>query len=100
MLKRTSLIALLALCFGSMSWAQPICDGPFTWGNCPRTQTDQQITSPEERGTENNPTVVKVIRRATTIARFIPGWRAIFMPQASSHDHLMVRVSRSSVEKL
>ena len=34
------------------------------------------------------------IRRATaTIARRIPRRRAIFMPHALSHDHLMVRVS-------
>ena len=34
------------------------------------------------------------IRRATaTIARFVPRCRAIFMPQALSHDHLIVRVS-------
>ena len=35
-------------------------------------------------------------RRATaTIARFMPRFLAIFMPQALSHDHLMVRVSMS-----
>jgi len=38
--------------------------------------------------------MITAIRRATaTIARFIPRWRAIFMPQALSHDHLMVQVS-------
>src|SRR5262245_1554603 len=38
--------------------------------------------------------MITAIRRATaTIARFISRWRAIFMPQALSHDHLMVQVS-------
>src|SRR5450759_2139878 len=38
--------------------------------------------------------MITAIRRATaTIARFIPRCRAIFMPQAFSHDHLIVRVS-------
>src|SRR3954453_8059077 len=37
--------------------------------------------------------MITAIRRATaTTARFIPRCRAIFMPQALSHDHLMVRV--------
>ncbi len=41
--------------------------------------------------------MITAIRRATaTIARFIPRWRAIFMPQALSHDHLMVRVSMTA----
>jgi hypothetical protein len=35
-------------------------------------------------------------RRATaTIARFMPRWRAIFMPQALSHDHLRLWVIRT-----
>src|SRR5262249_47544886 len=38
--------------------------------------------------------ITTAIRRATaTIARLIPRLLAIFMPQALSHDHLMVRVS-------
>jgi len=40
--------------------------------------------------------MMTAIRRATaTIARFIPRRRAIFMPQALSHDHLLVRVNMS-----
>src|SRR3954452_16350118 len=37
--------------------------------------------------------MITAIRRATaTTDRFIPRYRAISMPQALSHDHLMVRV--------
>src|SRR5262245_27148787 len=37
--------------------------------------------------------ITAICRAMATIARFIPRWRAIFMPQALSHDHLMVQVS-------
>jgi hypothetical protein len=59
MLARTLLVAVLLM--PTFGWAQSFCEGPFTWGNCPSKKTDQQKTQPEERGTEQNPAVIKVI---------------------------------------
>src|SRR4051794_3568304 len=37
--------------------------------------------------------ITAILRATATTARFSPRCRAIFMPQALSHDHLMVRVN-------
>jgi hypothetical protein len=62
MLKRASLLALLGLCSGGVSWAQPVCDGPFTWGHCkaPESQSQQQNAAPEQPGNARQPVIVEV----------------------------------------